>query len=137
MANGYYILNNGKDSVLCRYDQEGNYIERVEKEYIYSIKPRNAEQAFAVNALLNDNIKLVALQGVAGTGKTLLALASALEQKHKYDQIILARPIIPLSNRDIGFLPGDADEKISPYMQPLWDNLKFIKSQFKSNRKKE
>lgn len=136
VANGYYILTNGKDSVLARYDQNDDYIERVEKEYIYSVKPRNAEQAFAVNALLNDDIKLVALQGVAGTGKTLLALASALEQKHKYSQIILARPIIPLSNRDIGFLPGDAEEKISPYMQPLWDNLKFIKSQFKSTEKK-
>ncbi len=136
VANGYYILNNGKDSVLARYDQKDNYIERVEKEYIYSIKPKNAEQAFAVNALLNDDIKLVALQGVAGTGKTLLALASALEQKTKYNQIILARPIIPLSNRDIGFLPGDANEKINPYMQPLWDNLKFIKSQFKSTEKK-
>jgi len=136
VANGYYILNNGKDSVLARYDEKDNYIERVEKEYIYSVKPKNAEQAFAVNALLNDDIKLVALQGVAGTGKTLLALASALEQRSKYNQIILARPIIPLSNRDIGFLPGDANEKINPYMQPLWDNLKFIKSQFKPTEKK-
>ena len=136
VANGYYILNNGKDSVLARYDEKDNYVERVEKEYIYSVKPKNAEQAFAVNALLNDDIKLVALQGVAGTGKTLLALASALEQRSKYNQIILARPIIPLSNRDIGFLPGDANEKINPYMQPLWDNLKFIKSQFKPTEKK-
>ena len=73
---------------------------------------------------------MVALQGVAGTGKTLLALASSLEQKNKYSQIILARPIVPLSNRDIGYLPGDANEKIGPYMEPLWDNLKFIKNQF-------
>ncbi|MEX1001785.1 MAG: PhoH family protein [Crocinitomicaceae bacterium] len=136
VANGYYILKNGKDSVLTRYDEEDKMVERVEKEYIYSIKPRNAEQAFATNALLNDKIKLVALQGVAGTGKTLLALASALEQKNKFSQIILARPIIPLSNRDIGYLPGNAEDKISPYMQPLWDNLKFIKSQFKSTEKK-
>lgn len=136
VANGYYILKSGKDSVLTRYDEDEACIERVEKEYIYSVKPRNAEQTFAVNALLNDKIKLVALQGVAGTGKTLLALASALEQKNKYAQIILARPIIPLSNRDIGYLPGDAEDKISPYMQPLWDNLKFIKSLFKSTEKK-
>lgn len=136
IANGYYILKSGKDSVLARYDQEDDVIERVEKEYIYSIKPKNAEQTFAVNALLNDKIKLVALQGVAGTGKTLVALASALEQRNKYNQIILARPIIPLSNRDIGYLPGDTEDKISPYMQPLWDNLKFIKSQFKSTEKK-
>lgn len=137
IANGYYILRNGtKDSVLSRYNPDLDQIERVEKSYVYSVKPRNAEQAFAVNALLNDSIKLVALQGVAGTGKTLLALASALDQRSKFNQIILARPIVPLSNRDIGYLPGDANEKISPYMQPLWDNLKFIKSQFKPGEKK-
>jgi PhoH-like ATPase len=136
VANGYYVLKSGKDSVLTRYNPIDKTVERVDKDYIYNVKPRNAEQAFAVNALLNDDIKLVALQGIAGTGKTLLALASALEQKNKYNQIILARPIIPLSNRDIGFLPGDANDKISPYMQPLWDNLKFIKSQFKPTEKK-
>ena len=134
--NGYYILNNCTNSVLARYNGEKDAIERVDKKYVFGIKPRNAEQTFGLNALLNDDIKLVALEGVAGTGKTLLALASALEQKNKYDQIILARPIIPLSNREIGFLPGDADSKISPYMQPLWDNLNFIKSQFKANEKK-
>src|SRR5690606_29580420 len=76
------------------------------------------------------------LQGVAGTGKTLLALASALEQKNKFNQIILARPVIPLSNREIGFLPGSAEDKISPYMQPLWDNLTYIKSQFRATERK-
>ena len=136
MTNGYYILNNCSNSVLARYNGETDAIERVDKKYVFGIKPKNAEQTFGLNALLNDDIKLVALEGVAGTGKTLLALASALEQKNKYDQIILARPIIPLSNREIGFLPGDAESKISPYMQPLWDNLNFIKNQFKANEKK-
>ncbi len=137
IANGYYILKNGtSESVLSRYNKSTDSIERVDKNYVYNIKPRNAEQAFAVDALLNPDIKLVALQGVAGTGKTLLALASALEQRHLYSQIILARPIIPLSNRDIGFLPGTAEDKISPYMQPLWDNLNFIKNQFKVGEKK-
>jgi PhoH-like ATPase len=137
IANGYYVLKNGKsESVLSLYNKKLDQIERVDKNYVYNVKPRNAEQAFAVNALLNPNIKLVCLQGVAGTGKTLLALASALEQRHLYNQIILARPIIPLSNRDIGFLPGSAEDKISPYMQPLWDNLKFIKSQFRPGEKK-
>lgn len=137
IANGYYILKNGtSESVLSRYNGAEDRIEKVEKEYVYGIKPRNAEQAFAVNALTNPKIKLVALQGVAGTGKTLLALASALEQRNQFNQIILARPIIPLSNRDIGFLPGSAEDKISPYMQPLWDNLKFIKNQFKSTERK-
>lgn len=136
ITNGYYILNNCTNSVLARYNGETDAIEKVDKKYVFGIKPRNAEQTFGLNALLNDEIKLVALEGVAGTGKTLLALASALEQKNKYDQIILARPIIPLSNREIGFLPGDAEDKISPYMQPLWDNLTFIKNQFKANEKK-
>jgi len=136
IANGYYVLNNCSNSVLARYNGVTNKIEKVDKKYVFGIKPRNAEQTFGLNALLNDEIKLVALEGVAGTGKTLLALASALEQKNKYDQIILARPIIPLSNREIGFLPGDAEDKISPYMQPLWDNLTFIKNQFKANEKK-
>lgn len=135
-ANGYYVLNKSSDSVLARYNSKTKQVERVEKTYAYGIKPKNAEQTFAMDALMNKDIKLIALQGVAGTGKTLLALATALEQKNRFDQIILSRPIIPLSNRDIGFLPGGADEKISPYMQPLWDNLKFIKSQFRENERK-
>jgi PhoH-like ATPase len=79
---------------------------------------------------MHPDIKLITLTGVAGTGKTLLALAGSLEQRRDFKQIYLARPIVPLSNRDIGFLPGDAEQKVNPYMQPLWDNLKFIKSQF-------
>ncbi len=136
IANGYYILKNGKSSSLAYYNPFLDIIERVEKNYTYGIKPKNAEQAFAINALMNPEIKLVVLQGVAGTGKTLLALASALEQHTSFQQIILARPIIPLSNRDIGFLPGDANDKISPYMEPLWDNLKYILNQFGENEKK-
>jgi PhoH-like ATPase len=134
--NGFYILKNGKSSSLAYYNHLTDQIERIEKEFVYGVKPKNAEQAFAFHALLNPHIKLVALQGVAGTGKTLLALASALEQSKSFNQIILARPIIPLSNRDIGYLPGDANDKIGPYMEPLWDNLKFIKSQFGENEKK-
>lgn len=136
IANGYYILKNGKTSSLAVYNPLLDHIERIEKEFVYGIKPKNAEQAFAFNALLNPAIRLVALQGVAGTGKTLLALASALEQSKKFHQIILARPIVPLSNKEIGFLPGDANDKIGPYMEPLWDNLKFIKSQFGENERK-
>lgn len=135
-TNGHYILKNGKSSSLAFYNYTNDRVERIEKEFVYGIKPKNAEQAFALHALQNQNIKLVALQGVAGTGKTLLALAAALEQDKAFNQIILARPIVPLSNKDIGFLPGDANDKISPYMEPLWDNLKFIKSQFGENEKK-
>tara|TARA_Y100000589_G_scaffold84399_1_gene78358 strand:+ start:1088 stop:2422 length:1335 start_codon:yes stop_codon:yes gene_type:complete len=135
-ANGFYILKNGKTSVLSYFNPFDKNLERVEKQYVYGIKPRNAEQTFALHALLNPDIKLVSLQGVAGTGKTLLALASALEQHNLYQQIVLARPIVPLSNKDIGYLPGNADDKINPYMQPLFDNLKFIKNQFGINEKK-
>ncbi|MFN5735879.1 MAG: PhoH family protein, partial [Flavobacteriales bacterium] len=135
-TNGYYILKNGKTSSLVYYNEKENLLERIEKEFVYGIKPKNAEQAFAFHALLNPEIQLVALQGVAGTGKTLLALAAALEQEKKFNQIILARPIVPLSNKEIGFLPGDANDKIGPYMEPLWDNLKFIKSQYGENEKK-
>lgn len=134
--NGFYVLKNGKSSILAYYNASKKQLERVEKSYHYGIKPRNAEQTFAFHALMNPEVKLVTLQGVAGTGKTLLALASALEQKNMFHQIILARPIVPLSNKDIGYLPGSAEDKISPYMQPLFDNLKFIKSQFKENEKK-
>jgi PhoH-like ATPase len=136
ISNGFYIMKNGKSSVLGYYNPLEKHVERVEKQYAYGIKPRNAEQTFALHALLNPDIKLVSLQGVAGTGKTLLALASALEQHNLYHQIVLARPIVPLSNKDIGYLPGNADEKINPYMQPLFDNLKFIKNQFGSKEKK-
>jgi PhoH-like ATPase len=135
-TNGYYILKNGKTSSLAFYNHSNDQIERLEKEFTYGIKPKNAEQTFALHALMHEDIKLVALQGVAGTGKTLLALAAALEQHKQFNQIILARPIVPLSNKDIGFLPGDANDKIGPYMEPLWDNLKFIKSQFGENEKK-
>jgi PhoH-like ATPase len=102
---------------------------------VYGIKPRNAEQTFAIQAMLDPEIKLVSVNGVAGTGKTLLALASALEQKRNYKQIYLARPIVPLSNKDIGYLPGDIKSKLNPYMEPLWDNLKFIQNQFKESDK--
>jgi PhoH-like ATPase len=79
---------------------------------------------------MDPEIRLMGITGKAGTGKTLLALAAAIEQHRQYEQILLARPIVALSNRDIGYLPGDASEKISPYMQPLFDNLAVIKHTF-------
>jgi PhoH-like ATPase len=129
-ANDYFIFRGINASALVRYDAGARHFERVDKKSAYGIKPRNAEQTFLLNALLNPEIKLVAVTGKAGTGKTLLALAAALAQHDIYEQIMLARPIVALSNRDIGFLPGDADEKIRPYMQPLFDNLAVIKHCF-------
>lgn len=128
--NAYYILQGDKSSALAYYNPFLRQLERVNKQTTFNIKPRNAEQAFALHALMQKDIKLVALHGVAGTGKTLLALAAAIAQRREFKQIYLARPIVPLSNRDIGYLPGDIKSKIDPYMQPLWDNLKFIQYQF-------
>jgi PhoH-like ATPase len=135
MKNHYYILKSGKKSVLAFYNSANGMVEQVEKRNAYGIKPRNAEQAFAIHAVLKPEIKLVSMQGVAGTGKTLIALAAALEQKREYKQIYLARPIVPLSNKDIGYLPGDIKSKLNPYMEPLWDNLKFIQNQYSESDK--
>ena len=134
-ANAFYILKSQKNSVLAYYNTDENVLTRVDKQLAYNIKPRNAEQTFALHAILNPRIKLVSIQGVAGTGKTLLALAGALEQRREYKQIFLARPIVPLSNKDIGYLPGDIKSKLNPYMEPLWDNLKFIQNQYKETDK--
>jgi PhoH-like ATPase len=129
-ANECFILKGNNSSVLARYDTKAGRIIRVEKKTAYGIKPRNAEQTFSLNVLVDPEIRLIALTGKAGTGKTLLALAAAIEMHKSFDQILLARPIVALSNRDLGFLPGDASEKINPYMQPLFDNLGVIKHVF-------
>ncbi|MEQ8789219.1 MAG: PhoH family protein [Pirellulaceae bacterium] len=130
VANENFILRNGSKSVLATYRADGDRFLRVEKTKCYGISPRNAEQSFAQTALVNDDIKLVTLVGKAGTGKTLLALAAALQCRSDYRQILLARPIVPLSNRDLGYLPGDVSAKLDPYMQPLYDNLAVIRHQF-------
>jgi PhoH-like ATPase len=127
-ANEFYLLKSGKQSALGRYDGEAGAILRVDPTKVFNVKALNAEQTFAIHALLNPDIKLVSLQGKAGTGKTLLALAAALEQRSNYRQIFISRPVIPLTNQDLGFLPGDIESKMEPYMQSIWDNLQFIKS---------
>ena len=136
MANENFILRNGQKSILATFDPFDNKVVRVDKPTAYGIKPRNAEQSFALHMLMDNRIQLVSLSGKAGTGKTLLALAAALELRSEYRQIFLARPIVPLSNRDLGFLPGDIQSKLDPYMQPLFDNLSVIRHQFKSNDKR-
>lgn len=130
IPNHYFILRSNGASALAFYNPRNDLIERLEKHQISKITPRNAEQVFALHAITNPHIKLVTLQGIAGTGKTLLALAGAWNQRRNYKQLYLARPIVPLSNKDIGFLPGDAKSKTDPYMQPLYDNLKFIQYQY-------
>ena len=130
LPNEYYILRNTSQSILATYVKSSNEISIVEKKRAYGIQPRNAEQTFALHALMDPDIQLVTLSGKAGTGKTLMALAGALEKRKDYKQILLARPIVPLANRDIGYLPGDVHEKLDPYMQPLFDNLSVIQNQF-------
>jgi PhoH-like ATPase len=130
LPNKFYILRNENRSVLAHLDQQKEVLRKVDKFDIYGIKSRNAEQTFAADALTNNNIPLVSLTGKAGTGKTLLAIASALHVRKSYRQIYIARPVVPLSNKDIGYLPGDIDDKLAPYMQPLWDNIKIIQDQY-------
>lgn len=134
-SNHFYILKNHSSSALGYYNSKSELIEPVNRMAAYGVKPKNAEQTFALQAILNPENLLVTITGAAGTGKTLLALAGALEQRREFQQIYLARPIVPLSNKDIGYLPGDVKSKIDPYMQPLWDNLTFIKNQFKESSK--
>ncbi len=130
LPNEYLILRNGAKSGLAYFNPNTDLLEHVEKGMAYGIKPRNAEQTFSLHALMNTEAPLVTLSGKAGTGKTLLALASALERRTVYKQIYLARPIVALSNRDLGYLPGDVEAKLDPYMQPLYDNLGVIKNRF-------
>jgi PhoH-like ATPase len=124
-----------RSSALVHYNPFMKAYDRVLKQKVYGIEPRNAEQTFAIDTLCRDETQLVTITGKAGTGKTLLALAAAIAQRQKYSQIFLARPIVPLSNKDIGYLPGDAKEKIGPYMQPLFDNLDVIKNKFSPTSK--
>jgi PhoH-like ATPase len=133
--NHFYTLKGKKNDVPGFYNAQTRQLEKVIEQPVFNILPKNTEQAFAIHALLHPDIKLVTIQGNAGTGKTLLALASALEQRKYYRQIFVTRPIVPLSNKDIGFLPGDIKSKIDPYMAPIWDNLKFIKDQFADDEK--
>jgi PhoH-like ATPase len=133
--NQLYKFNFGGESVCARYDASRKVIALVRSREAYGIRPRNDEQKFALDACLNPRIPLVSLTGGAGTGKTLLALAAALEQAEDYDQIILSRPTVVLGGQDIGFLPGDQRSKMSPYIQPLMDNLDVIKRCFKPSSK--
>ena len=134
-ANQLYKFDLGGTTICARYDTRRNRIVLVRSKEAYGIRPRNDEQRFAMDACLNPEIPLVSLTGGAGTGKTLIALAAALEQERDFDQIILSRPTVVLGGQEIGFLPGDQKSKMGPYVQPLMDNLDVIKRCFKPGSK--
>ena len=133
--NHFYLLKYQKKKIPSFFDVRSARLRHVDQTKVFGISPKSVEQAFAIDALLNPDIKLVTIQGNAGTGKTLLALASALAQRKDFRQIYFTRPTVPLSNREIGYLPGDAKHKTDPYMAPIWDNLKLIQEQFAGDEK--
>ena len=116
-------------TALGRYDASRGEVRalKVPRDGVMGIRPRNKEQTFALDLLLDDSVRLVTLVGKAGTGKTLLALAAGLKRtlEGAYSRLLVSRPVMPLG-RDIGFLPGDIDEKLGPWMQPIFDNLEFL-----------
>jgi PhoH-like ATPase len=139
-ANEFLTLKDeaGK-SALTRWDKGLGKAVPVKKlrEGVWGIKPRNREQHFALDLLLNEDIKLVTLVGKAGTGKTLLAIAAGLQkvtEEQQFAKLLVSRPIFPLG-RDIGYLPGDIEEKLNPWMQPIYDNLELLLGLNKTDKK--
>ncbi|NQT75589.1 MAG: PhoH family protein [Candidatus Omnitrophica bacterium] len=131
--NQYVLLKdkaNDKHTVLARFSfkRKGAVPLRPDINDVWGIKPRNKEQAMALDLLMNDDVKLVTLIGKAGTGKTLLALAAGLKKtldEHAYKRMLISRPIIPMG-KDIGYLPGTKEEKLVNWMKPIYDNIEYI-----------
>lgn len=139
--NEYICLKDeaGTKSALGRVDKATGKIVGIKKlrEGVWGIRPRNREQHYALDLLLNDDVKLVTLVGKAGTGKTLLAIAAGLQkvtEDQTFTKLLVSRPIFPMG-RDIGFLPGDIEEKLNPWMQPIYDNLEFLMGLNKADKK--
>lgn len=135
LPNEFFIFKSDNVNALAFFNSYSGRIQKIEKKIAVGIKPRNNRQFFAINALLNESIKVVTLEGPAGTGKTLLAIAAAIDLQNHYDRIFISRPLVPLNNKEIGYLPGNEKEKVSPFMMPFWDNLEFIKSKFQPKSK--
>jgi PhoH-like ATPase len=129
--NEFFVLkngHNGSQSALCRYLDKRLSPLIHEDTLNWGIKARNKEQKFALELLLDDRVQVVTLVGSAGTGKTLLALAVGLEkiiEKNDYNRLLIMRPVIPMGD-DLGYLPGTKEEKLRPWMQPIYDNLEFL-----------
>ena len=135
LPNEFILLEEENDSsqyVYGVYDSDINKVKMIDSntDSVWGIYPRNLEQTFGLSALLDDRVKLVTLTGGAGTGKTLLAIAAGLAKttdEDIYQKLLVARPIFALG-KDLGFLPGDLDEKLNPWMQPIYDSLDFLLS---------
>ena len=149
MTDPYYSPNqfaflkdatNPQHTALGKINRDAQLVEAVTqvKDGMWGIRPRNKEQVFAADVLMNDQIKLVTLVGKAGTGKTLMAIAAGLQkvtEEGVYQRLLISRPIFPLG-RDIGYLPGDVEEKLTPWMQPIYDNVEFLMGLSKADRKR-
>jgi PhoH-like ATPase len=117
-------------SAIGKITRDSNFLKPLtfNDDHIWGLKARNVQQKMAFDLLLNDDIPLVTLTGKAGTGKTLLSLAAGLlkiEDENKYQKLLVARPVVPMG-KDIGFLPGEKEEKLRPWMQPIYDNLEYL-----------
>jgi PhoH-like ATPase len=127
-------------TALSKYNaQKGRFVPLLKslKEGAWGLRPRNKEQSFALDLLLNDEIKLVTIVGKAGTGKTLLAIAAGLQktmEEQVYQKMLVSRPVFPLG-KDIGFLPGTVEEKLNPWMQPIYDNVEFLMGLSRADKK--
>ena len=132
--------SNPNHSAICRNDPANSRVvpvRKVPKEGIWSLFPRNREQSFALDVLMDDSIKLVTLVGKAGTGKTLLAIAAGLHktaEENVYNRLLVSRPVFPMG-KDLGFLPGDIEEKLTPWMQPIFDNVELLISGHESEKR--
>jgi len=141
-ANQYLLLRdreNSSHTALGRYDAPNKRVSHIRKlrEGVWGIRPRNKEQHYAMDLLLNDDVKLVTLVGKAGTGKTMLAIAAGLQkvvEEQLYSKLLVSRPIFPLG-RDVGYLPGTIEEKLNPWMQPIYDNVEYLMGLSKGERK--
>jgi PhoH-like ATPase len=141
--NEFVVLrdrSNAQHSAVGKYSASKQaYVPliKIPKEGVWGIRPRNKEQSFALDLLLNDEVRLVTIVGKAGTGKTLLAIAAGLQktmEESVYQKLLVSRPIFPLG-RDIGYLPGDVEEKLNPWMQPIFDNVEYLMNLSRSEKK--
>jgi PhoH-like ATPase len=139
--NQFVVIKEGQQSAMARFLAPGKPLKRLSELPKSKIKPRNKEQELAMELLYDDNVKLVTMTGKAGTGKNVVSLDAGLEQvlnskDRKYHSLVICRPIMPVG-KDLGFLPGDLNEKLEPWLAPIKDNLRFLLADKHSNSSSE